>query len=372
MVFMLIPGSPDHDRIIDKIYEAALLPDAWQDVLEEICRWGGFFGGLVAMDDVARADWVLTPSVVPIFQEFLDGGWQPRNERLYGLVQSGDLDFVSDSQLYSEADKARIPIYRDFLTPRGFGIGSATIVQAADGRRMSIIFERKLEQGPSPPEILAALNSLRPHMARALNLASEVRRQRQHSLLNGLALAGVPAALITEQGRILAANAVFEGLGDHIAFLAHGRMALRDPAAQLLFTEALTSLGGERVQSLPLPSANEAALPGVLHILPLRRMARDLGPNAQAIVMAAFPTRGDETLFPLLKTLYDFTRAEARVAALMLEGEALPEIAKRLGVAYETVRSGAKAIYRKTGSSGQTDFVRRLSPVTRYSVASGG
>jgi DNA-binding CsgD family transcriptional regulator len=41
-------------------------------------------------------------------------------------------------------------------------------------------------------------------------------------------------------------------------------------------------------------------------------------------------------------------------------------------VAYETVRSGAKAIYRKTGSTGQTDFVRRLSPVTRYTVASGG
>ncbi|WP_137158327.1 helix-turn-helix transcriptional regulator [Rhizobium sp. FKL33] len=369
---MLTPGSPDHSRVIDKIYEAAVLPDAWIGVLDEICRLGDFFGGMVAIDDVTRADWVLTPSVVPLFQEFLDQGWQPRNERLYGLVQSGDLDFVCDTQLYSDEDKARIPIYRDFLTPRGLGMGSATIVQAADGRRMSIIFERKLEQGPVQQELLAALNGLRPHMARALNLSSEVRRQRQSALLNGLSLAGVPAALITEQGRLVAANAEFDGLRNYVVFLAHNRLALRDSAAQALFSEALASLGGDRVQSLPLPSMEETAPPGVMHILPLRRMARDLGPNAQAIVMAAFPTKGDETLFPLLKTLYDFTRAEARVAALMLEGEALPEIAKKLGVAYETVRSGAKAIYRKTGSSGQTDFVRRLSPVTRYSVASGG
>lgn len=369
---MLISGSPDHNRILDKIYEAAVLPDAWVDVMEEICRAGGFFGGLVAMDDVTAADWVLTPSVIPIFQEFIEQGWQPRNERLYGLVQSGDLDFVCDTQLYSEEDKARIPIYRDFLMPCGFGMGSATIVQAADGRRMSIIFERKLDQGPVAQDLLAALNGLRPHMARALNLASEVRRQRQSALLNGLSLAGVPAALITEQGRLVAANAEFEGLRDHVAFLAHGKMALRDAGAQLLFSDALASLGGDRVQSLPLPSTDEATPPGVVHILPLRRMARDLGPNAQAIVMAAFPTKGDTTLYPLLKTLYDFTRSEARVAALMLEGEALPEIAKRLGVAYETVRSGAKAIYRKTGSTGQTDFVRRLSPVTRYTVASGG
>jgi DNA-binding CsgD family transcriptional regulator len=369
---MLLPGSPDHSLIVDKIYEAAVLPDAWLGVMEDICRAGDFFGGLVAIDDVTGADWVLTPSVVPLFQDFLDEGWQPRNERLYGLVQSGDLDFVCDTHLYSEADKARIPIYRDFLTPRGFGLGTATIVQAADGRRMSIIFERKLEQGPVAPELLSALNGLRPHMARALTLSSEVRRQRQQALLSGLSLAGVAAALITMQGRLVAANREFDSLGDHIAFLAHGRMALRDPGAQLLFTEALAALGGDRVQSLPLPSIDETALPGVLHILPLRRMARDLGPNAQAIVMAAFPTKGDDALFPLLKTLYDFTRAEARVAALMVEGEALPEIAKRLGVAYETARSAAKAIYRKTGSSGQTDFVRRLSPVTRYSVASGG
>jgi DNA-binding CsgD family transcriptional regulator len=369
---MLVPGSPDHSLIVDKIYEAAVLPDAWVGVMEEICRVGGFFGGLVAIDDVAGADWVLTPSVIPIFQEFVDQGWQPRNDRLYGLVQSGDLDFVCDTQLYSEADKARIPIYRDFLMPRGFGMGSATIVQAADGRRMSIIFERKLDQGPVAPELLSALNSLRPHMARALTLASEVRRQRQQALLAGLSLAGVAAALISEQGRLIAANTQFESLGDYVAFLAHGRIAMRDSGAQLLFADALASLGRDRVQSLPLPSADETALPGVLHILPLRRMARDLGPNAQAIVMAAFPTKGNDALYPLLKTLYDFTRAEARVAALMLEGEALPEIAKRLGVAYETARSAAKAIYRKTGSSGQTDFVRRLSPATRYSVASGG
>lgn len=369
---MLTSGSSAHSLIIDKIYEAAVLPDAWVGAMEEICRAGDFFGGLVAIDDVTGADWVLTPSVVPIFQEFLDQGWQPRNERLYGLVQSGDLDFVCDTQLYSEEDKARIPIYRDFLTPRGFGMGTATIVQATDGRRMSIIFERRLEQGPIGPELLSALNALRPHMARALNLASEVRRQRQQALLNGLSLAGVAAALITEQGRLVAANREFESLGDYLAFLAHGRLALRDAAAQALFAEAIGALGGDRVQSLPLPSMDETRLPGVLHILPLRRMARDLGPNAQAVVMAAFPARGDETLFPLLRTLYDFTRAEARVAALLVEGEALPEIAKRLGVAYETARSAAKAIYRKTGSSGQIDFVRRLSPVTRYSVASGG
>ena len=349
-----------------------MLPEAWVGVMEDICRWGDFFGGMVAIDDVTGADWVLTPSVTPLFEEFLHGGWQPRNDRLYGLVKSGDFDFVSDSQLYSADDKARIPIYRDFLLPRGFGMGAATIVEAADGRRMSIIFERRLEQGAVGPELLAALNGLRPHMARALNLASEVRRQRRQVLLNGLSLAGVAAALITEQGRIVAANSEFEKLGDYIAFLAHGRLALRDAAAQQLFSEALASLGGVRVQSLPLPSADATVTPGVLHILPLRRMARDLGPSAEAIVMAAFPTKGDHTLFPLLKTLYDFTRAEARVAALMLEGEALPEIAKRLGVAYETARSTAKAIYRKTGSTGQTDFVRRLSPVTRYSVAAGG
>ena len=43
-------------------------------------------------------------------------------------------------------------------------------------------------------------------------------------------------------------------------------------------------------------------------------------------------------------------------------------MAKQLKISHETVRSNAKSIYAKTGSTGQTDLVRRLSVLTRYTI----
>lgn len=51
-----------------------------------------------------------------------------------------------------------------------------------------------------------------------------------------------------------------------------------------------------------------------------------------------------------------------------MKGLSLPSVAKQLKISHETVRSNAKSIYAKTGSTGQTDLVRRLSVLTRCTI----
>ena len=57
-----------------------------------------------------------------------------------------------------------------------------------------------------------------------------------------------------------------------------------------------------------------------------------------------------------MEALYDLAPGEAAVAALLAEGLPLPEIAARLGMTRETVRTYLKRAYVKTGTASQAEL----------------
>ena len=62
----------------------------------------------------------------------------------------------------------------------------------------------------------------------------------------------------------------------------------------------------------------------------------------------------------LLSDAYQFTKAEARVASLLLQGKAISEIGEALDVSRNTVCSHVKKLYMKTDTQRQNDFTRLL------------
>jgi DNA-binding NarL/FixJ family response regulator len=57
---------------------------------------------------------------------------------------------------------------------------------------------------------------------------------------------------------------------------------------------------------------------------------------------------------------YGLTAAETRLASMLMEGLALEQIATRLGVSRNTLRSQLRQIFRKTGTRRQAELVSRL------------
>jgi DNA-binding CsgD family transcriptional regulator/PAS domain-containing protein len=74
----------------------------------------------------------------------------------------------------------------------------------------------------------------------------------------------------------------------------------------------------------------------------------------------AAPRIGDH-----LKCIFEFTAAEATVAAGLAEGRTPRDIAEKRGVRLSTVRTQLKAILAKTGVSRQADLVRLIARLPR-------
>ena len=61
----------------------------------------------------------------------------------------------------------------------------------------------------------------------------------------------------------------------------------------------------------------------------------------------------------LLEKLYDLTETEARVAAFLVTGRTMAEVATELGITLETARTHTKRILDKTGCHRQAELVRK-------------
>jgi DNA-binding CsgD family transcriptional regulator len=100
-----------------------------------------------------------------------------------------------------------------------------------------------------------------------------------------------------------------------------------------------------------------------LQILVVPSASQAFGSGTGDALCALFvtdPVAMPETPLSVLRGLYDLTKAEARVANLLLQGRRLEEASAQLGVTKETVRSQVKSIFDKVGTTRQTDLVRIL------------
>src|SRR5262249_9287810 len=70
------------------------------------------------------------------------------------------------------------------------------------------------------------LDELRPHLARSVLLSARLQLERARLASETLAALGLPALVLNEQGKVLAANSLAEGLGGYVHWRALVRAAL--------------------------------------------------------------------------------------------------------------------------------------------------
>jgi DNA-binding CsgD family transcriptional regulator len=285
----------------------------------------------------------------------------PSFRALRRFTSAAHAGFLVEHDVYTDDELGSDPSYRDMLYPRGLGWSACTAVPLPTGDWFSIALERERSRGPVEQAAVRQLDLLRPHLARSALLAARLRLERAHTAAQTLAAIGLPALVINDSGRVLAANQYIEELQGCLRWLAHDRIGLKDATADRLLGEAIAhSQLSASVRSFPVrESESEQAM--VLHFVPVRLSARDIFSNSVAALILTPVSMPAAPPVDLVQSLFDLTAAEARVARGLASGQTVESLASTAGVATSTIRSHVRGVLEKTGLSRQTDVVAMLA-----------
>ncbi|WP_375462825.1 helix-turn-helix transcriptional regulator [uncultured Methylobacterium sp.] len=356
-------GPADFDALVDLIYEAAVVPEVWSDVLDRVAAATGSVGGVILAQGRHGLQWRATGAILTHMPEALSGGWMalnPRPARALALDRAG---FVHDHDLFTEAEMAADPVY-GFLRARGLGWCTGVAIPTVADDAIVFSWERAYAAGPFSTEAVRALDPLRAHLARAGLIAARLGLARARSIVATLDLLGLPAAVLSPRHRVVAANDLFAGLVPAVAQDRADRIHLADPRADRLLVRALDALvpasHPEAVASIPIAARAERRAM-IVHLMPVRGAARDVFAAAASILIVVDVRQGRALSADLIQGLFDLTPAEARVARGLMTGGTVGTLAGAQGVVPATIRTQLKSVFAKTGTARQADLVAMLT-----------
>jgi DNA-binding CsgD family transcriptional regulator len=369
-------NRPVPQDLIGAVYDAALQPELWETVLDQVQRWVRSGAGILYLYD-ARAQAgsfeVMRRLNAERMQDYyahyrkLDPNLAHRKQLPLGTV-------TASHHVVPDAEYARSEYYQDFLRTLGRCFYSAGGILTCDGSRYSVFSVlRSRRVGPYSDDELARLQALFPHLRRAFEIGrhlavGEVERQAMLALLERLPT-GV--LLVDERGRVVFANRRAEAVlaaGDGLVRDGRG-IAATAPHLQPLVARALhdavetgagrgSSAGGAFV--VPVDGSREAYQ---VVVTPLRTERVRLDVGRDHICAAVFvQLQGSKPVLSqeLLRDLFGLTAAEARVAAALVGGQNPDEIAQVAETSRHTVRAQLSSIYEKLGVHRQAEAVQRV------------
>ncbi len=353
--------EPD-DTLIDRIYEAAALPDMWINVLDSIGERVGYDKSLLfAHDGRAVIGFRANAACVPIMAGFAELGMVAENKRDHAAVNYPWPEFFGDLDLFTQETIDSDPMYQQFHIPRGIAWVAGTTINGPEVGTLAFSFTRALEHGPATREEKSYLTALRPHLARAALLSSRLRLEEARAAVSALERIGMPAAALYQGKKLRLANGLFEALIPRVMRDRNERIAFTDKKADALLQQALESVVNG--MTFPVVVDDERFM---VHLIPVKGAANDIfGMMDTLLVAIPIAVRGNANP-RALQGLFDLTPAEARIANGLLDGKTLGQIAVDRNISVQTVRTQLKSVLSKTRTSRQVDLVRLLASTQTF------
>jgi DNA-binding CsgD family transcriptional regulator len=349
------------DPLIDEIYEAAVVPEKWQPVLDRLAAIANAEGTLLFAAGPGAPRWISSASIQSAVAEWTRSRWFLDNPRGQRLVPINEPRFLTDLDAMTIEEMDASDYYTELLRPRGLGWCVGTSIRAPSGDTLVFSIEKAHRNGPVPRAVAEQLDTLRPHLARAALLSGRLGLDRARTAVTTLELIGLPAAAVTATGRVVSANNGFlasAGIG-----VGPGNIVqFESKPVQALLIEALSNVSSSRAgfgRSIPVGGTRHDS-PFVAHIVPLRGAGLDVFTGALSIIFITPVVPNSSPAPELLQALFDLTPAEARLASQLTTGKSMEQIALSSGLSPNTIRTHLKSVFLKTGVQRQAELVSLL------------
>ncbi len=289
------------------------------------------------------------------------------------LVMPTGMVGVSDQALARE-DLFKTEFYNDWLRPQEDIVAGPAMICYRSADRFVAMAAACRARGVDDalPANTGILEALAPHMKHAVTMAQAFSETGQASFSH-LETSRFGTILIRRSGRVAYVNTAAERFLACSKVLGVGikdGLIVRSEGVNTFVRQAVDAISRDEISALPpsMTFQNEEfglcmlhahVFPaGADHKFPCNAWT---DPVAGALVITGrFGFDGPEGYEGLAISL-GATPAEARVAAGLLNGRTLYEIADETGVSRHTVRNQMRSLLEKTQSRNQTEFIRRMA-----------
>jgi DNA-binding CsgD family transcriptional regulator len=292
---------------------------------------------------------------------------QADNARL--AIRSYRPGVLTDEQKVPRDALVRSEYYNDFL--RLFDVHAVLMFRLAVVGMDTVVvnLHRSSRRGGYGESEIQFANAVFPHLSRAFGVGQKVAAARM--LTDGLSAAQdrSPHGLfvVDAESRLQHANAAGRALlaGRGALRLLAGRLtaATADRARRLeclIRTAASIDATVRSSGSMALASPDHAAALSVTVVPAGAEALSILAASRSAIVCVTDPDAGLSLSEQTLRDLFGLTSAEIRIAAAVVDGATLREMADRFGISLNTIQIHLGRVFDKTGAHRQTDLVRLL------------
>ncbi|HXW72549.1 MAG TPA: LuxR C-terminal-related transcriptional regulator [Methylocella sp.] len=350
-------------ELVDRIYETSLVPELWPEVLDAVATVAEGRATCLFITAPNVQYWTASPVAQEKVERFVNEGWFWRGEVAKRNFAARHPGFLIDLDLFTREELAQEPIYRDIWSQWETGWGAMTAVPTSTGENVSFVLTRRIKEGPFERAAIQRLDELRPHLARSGLMAARLQLERARMAAETLAALGIPALVLDDQSKVIAANDLAQAL-NVLHWRAFDRISLKDKAAGQLLSEALATIDiSGPVWSFPVRDENAEALM-VAHIIPIRLSAHDIFVRCTAALVLTPVTRPEAPPVELVQSLFDLTPAEAKVARGLASGKTVDDLATDGKTSLNTIRTHVRCILEKTGCHRQTEVIALLTAIS--------
>ena len=369
-------SASQEDGLLDLIYDAAVEPKLWFNVMERVAPMIGGEHSVMSRLDIV--DGTGSAEVAGIDPGVLDSYFSH-------FYQVNPLQFVENTSIYTKYWRPRIIIdeewlprsefesseyYNDFLKPLSAEWGMVVRLGLRGSEVATINVARSFRRGRFEPHEIDLASRLQPHLVRAYALSERLATLQALNANFAQALDRSPLAmlLLSGEGRILHANIQGERLlsvGDLLCVIG-GRLSGVRPYDDQQFSRLIAEAaapGWERrtAGAISLRSPKRPfALSMTVSPLHLDRTTVFSGGRAVLVCVSDPASTSSTPTSATLATLFSLTASEARLAADLRAGLSLKAAAELHSVSVNTVRAQLTSIFAKTGTHRQSELMRLM------------
>jgi DNA-binding CsgD family transcriptional regulator len=350
------------------------------DSVSDSSRWSEFLAAFAQAARAPRCALLIADGGGDAYSVVRWHGWPDEDVQLY-LDKYGQIDplrllsyqspegtVAADYDLCPRDRYESTVIFREFYTPRQFTHSMGGVILTTPTAQSVISAHRGDDAGPFGEKEKTILRSLMPHLKRAAQLHGELGLLRRQLATFTGHLERFPYAflLVDARRRVLYSSAAARELMAQRDGLAidQGNVAATSVKSQQSFHQAVTELASDcnssiRRLEIRRPSGRKAYRLILMPIEGSRTMP--LGVAVPAVSILVIDAHSSARPDPeVLRELFSFTPAEARVSTGLVMGQSAEEIAAETKTSVQTIRTHIKRILAKTSTARQGELISSI------------